>query len=153
MHPDRRPLIAGNWKMNGSLDSTTALIDGIVAGLPRGPEVAVLPPFAYLVPARDAIASAVDQALGDVELRLGAQDLSARPPGAHTGDIAAAMLVDCGASLVLSDTPSAARTTVRPTRPLNNAIKATKAISMAPMFTARRTPSAAPTAAASMTLA
>lgn len=93
MHPDRRPLIAGNWKMNGSLDATRELIGGIAEGRPDGPEVAVIPSFPYLVAAREAI--------GGQEIVLGAQDLSPRGPGAHTGDVAASMLRDCGASLVL----------------------------------------------------
>lgn len=96
MHPDRRPLIAGNWKMNGSQAMTRALIGDIVAahdGQPIDADVAVMPPFPYLLAARDA--------LGESAIRLGAQDLSAEAPGAHTGDVAAAMLVDCGVSLVL----------------------------------------------------
>ncbi|MBY6203758.1 triose-phosphate isomerase [Halomonas denitrificans] len=96
MHPDRRPLIAGNWKMNGSQAMTRALIGDIVSAYEARPvdaDVAVMPPFPYLLTARDA--------LGDSAVRLGAQDLSAEAPGAHTGDVAAAMLVDCGVSLVL----------------------------------------------------
>ena len=97
MHPDRRPLIAGNWKMNGSAAMARELIAGIASGRPEGPEVAVMPPFPYLALARDAIAAAG----AETDILLGAQDLSPRPPGAHTGDVAAAMLRDCGVELVL----------------------------------------------------
>ncbi len=96
MHPDRRPLIAGNWKMNGSQAMTRALIADIAAALDENgsdADVVVMPPFPYLLAAREAI--------GDSTIRLGAQDLSAEAPGAHTGDVAAAMLVDCGATMVL----------------------------------------------------
>jgi triosephosphate isomerase len=97
MHPDRRPLIAGNWKMNGSQAMTRELIAGIAAGRPAGPEVAVMPPFPYLAAAHEAIAASS----GEAEIRLGAQDLSPHGPGAHTGDVAAGMLRDCGVELVL----------------------------------------------------
>ncbi|NKI35740.1 triose-phosphate isomerase [Wenzhouxiangella sp. XN79A] len=97
MHPDRRPLIAGNWKMNGSQAMTRELIAGILAGRPVGPEVAVMPPFPYLAAARETLVAAH----GSAELALGAQDLSPRESGAHTGDVSAAMLRDFGAEFVL----------------------------------------------------
>jgi triosephosphate isomerase len=101
MHPDRRPLIAGNWKMNGTESMTRELIAGIARGRPKGPDVAVMPPFPYLTIAREVIHDAFAGCEPDADLLLGAQDLSRRGPGAHTGDVAAAMLRDCGAQLVL----------------------------------------------------
>ena len=47
----RRRMVAGNWKMNGSLESVRELVSGIIAGMPAGEsgaEVAVFPPFPYL---------------------------------------------------------------------------------------------------------
>ena len=46
----RQPLVAGNWKMNGSLDSVTALVEGIKAGLDSvtTAEMAVCPPYVYI---------------------------------------------------------------------------------------------------------
>ena len=46
----RQPLVAGNWKMNGSLDSITALVEGIKAGLDSvtTAEMVVCPPFVYI---------------------------------------------------------------------------------------------------------
>ena len=79
--------------MNGSTAMTRELIGGIAAGRPNGPEVAVMPPSPYLQAARDAI--------GDHDIQLGAQDLSPHGPGAHTGDVSADMLRDCGVQLVL----------------------------------------------------
>lgn len=84
----RRPLVAGNWKMNGSLESVNALMAGIKATIQRagGTEVAVCPPFVYLAAVADAVAG--------TEIRVGSQDVSERDPGAFTGEIAAPMLRD-----------------------------------------------------------
>lgn len=89
------PLIAGNWKMNGlaaSLDELTALAEALTAEPVRA-RVAVCPP-ATLVEraARAAIGSAVE---------IGAQDCRAEQSGAFTGDVAAEMIADCGATLVI----------------------------------------------------
>ncbi|MGH8501736.1 MAG: triose-phosphate isomerase [Gammaproteobacteria bacterium] len=82
----RRPLIAGNWKMNGSRTSIRALIDVIVAGIDRGShaEIVVCPPFVYLGEVRGMLAR--------TNIVLGAQDVSDQDPGAFTGEVAAAML-------------------------------------------------------------
>jgi len=90
----RTPLIAGNWKMNGSRAMVDSLVGAIVAGMPEtGPQVMVLPPFPYLMQARDRI--------GEARLLLGAQDLAEAPAGAFTGDVSAAMLADVGIGHVL----------------------------------------------------
>ena len=90
----RRPLIAGNWKMNGSLEMADRLASEIVRGAPGGTvEIALMPPFPYLEAVRRVIRSS--------EISLGAQDLSERPGGAFTGDVAGSMLADCGAKYVL----------------------------------------------------
>lgn len=89
----RRKLAAGNWKMNGtgaSLAEVEALIRADVA--PRS-EVLICPPATLL--------SRMAAICGDGPVRVGGQDCHARPFGAHTGDISAAMLVDAGASHVI----------------------------------------------------
>ncbi len=91
----RRPLVAGNWKMNG-LGASVAELDQIVAGaaaLAAETDLMVCPP-ATLV-ARFAAA-----AHGSA-LAIGGQDCHPKPSGAHTGDIAAEMLADAGASAVI----------------------------------------------------
>ncbi|GAB4184102.1 MAG: triose-phosphate isomerase [Wenzhouxiangellaceae bacterium] len=91
----RKPLVAGNWKMNGSRRLTRVLIDGItdaLANLP-GIEVAVMPPFPYLPLAREEI--------GDSGLILGAQDISKAEEGAFTGEISGAMLAEWDCHFVL----------------------------------------------------
>jgi triosephosphate isomerase len=82
-------LIAGNWKMNGSLAANAALLQGILPGL-AGPacDVAVCVPAVYLAQCQALL---LGSAVG-----LGAQDVSAREAGAYTGEISAGMLRDFG---------------------------------------------------------
>jgi triosephosphate isomerase len=86
----RQPLVAGNWKMNGSLDSVTALVEGIKAGLDAvtTAEMVVCPPYVY-VPTVAAL-------IGGASISLGAQDVSDQESGAYTGEVAPAMLTDVG---------------------------------------------------------
>lgn len=92
MTPGVRPLIAGNWKMHGTLAMARELAAGVAAGAGAGAELLVCPPFPYLLP----VAKAVDGAVA-----LGAQDCHAAAKGAHTGDVSAAMLADLGARYVI----------------------------------------------------
>ena len=81
----RRKLIAGNWKMNGSLVANQDLIGAVGAGLPVAHcAVALCVPSPYLAQAQALLAgSGID---------LGAQDLSCHESGALTGEISAALL-------------------------------------------------------------
>jgi triosephosphate isomerase (TIM) len=91
----RRPLLAGNWKMNG-LKTSAGELDKIIAGaakLPAGVDILVCPPFT-LVPSFVARAR-------DSRVAIGGQDCHPRSSGAHTGDISAEMLADAGASAVI----------------------------------------------------
>lgn len=87
-----RQLIAGNWKMHGRLAEVADFAEALRAA-PQTAELLVCPPFTLL----DRFA----QALGGSAVALGGQDCHARPQGAHTGDIAAAMLVEAGCSHVI----------------------------------------------------
>lgn len=89
----RVPLIAGNWKMNGTRQMARSLITEVAAAIPAGVEMAVMPPTPYLP-------LAVELAVGS-RLLVGAQDLSRHTEGAYTGEVSAAMLTDVGARLVL----------------------------------------------------
>jgi triosephosphate isomerase len=85
----RRKLIAGNWKMNGSLAANASLLEGIKAGLGQpNADVAVCAPFPYLAQCRTELAQT---AVG-----WGAQDVSVQESGAYTGEVSAAMLLDFG---------------------------------------------------------
>ena len=96
MTPGVRPLVAGNWKMNGlgaSLSEIAAMRRAVDAGAAGAAEVAVCPPATLLAGAAKILAGG---ALG-----LGAQDCCAADHGAFTGDISAPMLKDAGAVYVI----------------------------------------------------
>jgi len=91
----RRPLVAGNWKMNG-LKASAAEFGKIIGGsgeLWRRTDLMVCPPVTLIF----TFAAA---ALGS-KVAIGAQDCHAEPSGAFTGDISAEMLADAGASAVI----------------------------------------------------
>lgn len=83
-----RPLIVGNWKMNGN---TAALAEIAAMGTARS-DLWIAPPFTL-------IGAAV--AAGQGRVAIGGQDCHARCNGAHTGCVAAAMLADAGAQFVI----------------------------------------------------
>jgi triosephosphate isomerase len=89
-------LIAGNWKMNGSVASAKALAEGIAkrvaAEKPAG-EVALCPPAPLL--------SVVGTAIAHTPVALGAQDCHSEKKGAHTGDVAAVLLAEMGCRYVI----------------------------------------------------
>ena len=89
-----KKLIAGNWKMNGSLAANEVLLAALVQGLSAKPacDIAVCVPAVYL---------AQVQALRVDGVHLGSQDLSAQASGAYTGEISAAMLKDFGVRYVI----------------------------------------------------
>jgi triosephosphate isomerase len=91
----RRPLIAGNWKMNGLTKDGVALARDVTAGAPAGAavELLVCPPATLVAPVAAALAGS---AVG-----VGGQDCHAAASGAHTGDISAEMLADAGARYVI----------------------------------------------------
>jgi triosephosphate isomerase (TIM) len=90
----RRPLVAGNWKMNGLLASAVEL-QKIAAGAEKlaNVDVMVCPPATLL--------AAFAAAARGSRVAIGAQDCHARPAGAYTGDISAEMLKDAGAQAVI----------------------------------------------------
>ena len=88
-------LIAGNWKMNGSLASAKALAGGLAAkaGNSAKAEIVLCPPAPLL--------SVVAASIGSSALALGAQDCHADEKGAHTGDISAVLLKEIGCRFVI----------------------------------------------------
>ena len=96
MTPDVRPLVAGNWKMNGltaSLEEIRSMRAAAEAGASGSAELLVGPPATLL-----AAAGAV---LEGGPVALGGQDCHAQPSGAFTGDIAAPMVREAGAAYVI----------------------------------------------------
>ncbi len=90
-----KKLIAGNWKMNGSLAANEALVQALVAGLGAQPgcDVAVAVPAPYLAQVQALAAGS--------PLALAAQDVSQHEAGAYTGENSAAMLREFGVRYVL----------------------------------------------------
>lgn len=91
----RRPLIVGNWKMNGltaSLAEATALAGKVQAQAPQA-ELGLCPPA--------TLVAAMAMTLKGSGIGVGGQDCHAKAAGAHTGDIAAEMLKDAGAAYVI----------------------------------------------------
>jgi triosephosphate isomerase len=91
----RKALVAGNWKMNGSLEANRALLSALMETIPGGDavEVAVCPPALYLP---DVIAQLRGHAI-----TVGGQDCSDEKAGAFTGEIAADMLREIGCDYVI----------------------------------------------------
>ncbi len=91
----RRPLIAANWKMPGSVSSVTAYLETLTERVrANGPEVVVCPPFTVL-PAALLVASGS-------EVAIGAQNCHWEEKGAFTGEVAAVMLAELGARWVIA---------------------------------------------------
>ena len=90
-----RPLIAGNWKMNGlevALDEARA-VAAAVDSHPPAARVALCPPA--------TLVHRMAEALAGTMVEVGGQDCRAETSGAFTGDVSAGMLADCGATLVI----------------------------------------------------
>jgi triosephosphate isomerase len=92
----RRPMVAGNWKMNGfsaSMGELEAMIKGYGPALAAKADLLVCPPFTLI--GKFAAAAAGSKVM------VGGQDCHAKASGAHTGDISAEMLKDSGAQAVI----------------------------------------------------
>ncbi|MFQ5444777.1 MAG: triose-phosphate isomerase [Nitrospinales bacterium] len=91
----RRPLIAGNWKMNKLVPEAVDLVNDLKAKLnpPYPADVVLAPPFTAL--------HAVRELLLDTEIKLAGQNIFSKPSGAYTGEISAPMLKDAGCDFVI----------------------------------------------------
>lgn len=88
----RKKLVAGNWKMHGSLAENAALLSALKPAL-SGIEAVVCVPFPYLAQAQSELAGS--------SIAWGAQNLSEHSKGAYTGEVSASMLRDFGCSYVI----------------------------------------------------
>jgi triosephosphate isomerase len=88
----RKPLVAGNWKMNGDIVTNEHLFTALRSALERASisqvEVVICPPYPYLGQA--------GAWLGDTGIAWGAQNVAAAPNGALTGEVSVSMLLDLG---------------------------------------------------------
>jgi triosephosphate isomerase len=91
----RRKLVAGNWKMHGSLAGNRDLLQSLLQGLDKSEaaEYAVCVPFPYLAQAQEL--------LHGTAIAWGGQNLSEHERGAYTGEVSAAMLKDFGCRYVI----------------------------------------------------
>ncbi|GJM18687.1 MAG: triosephosphate isomerase [Phycisphaeraceae bacterium] len=93
----RKPYVGGNWKMNTDGASGAELATAVAVALEteHSVDIAVFPPFPYLAGIGTLLRDRGSTVL------LGAQDVSDQPGGAFTGEVSAAMLLDCGVKTVL----------------------------------------------------
>lgn len=90
----RRKLVAGNWKMNGSLTANASLLAGIKAGLQQPAcDIAVCAPAPYLAQCQAELVGS--------GIAWGAQDVSVHASGAYTGEVSASMLLDFGSTYAI----------------------------------------------------
>jgi triosephosphate isomerase (TIM) len=91
----RKPIIAGNWKMNKTITEAIELVNGLARNLyaVKDVDIVVCPPFTAL--------SEIAEIVMDSNIYLGAQDLFWEEKGAFTGEISASMLKDAGAKFVI----------------------------------------------------
>lgn len=89
----RRTLIAGNWKLNGTRDSSVTLATVVAAEASNAIDVVVCPPFPFL----DAVA----QATSGSAVAVGAQNVASEASGAYTGEVAADMLRAVGVTYAI----------------------------------------------------
>jgi triosephosphate isomerase len=96
MGPMRRPLVAGNWKMNLGHRDAIRLAEGLMAGIdvPPDRDCAVFPPFTSL--------AAVAEMLRDTPIQVGAQNCWPEPDGAFTGEISCNLIREAGGTRVLA---------------------------------------------------
>ncbi|KEQ16947.1 triose-phosphate isomerase [Endozoicomonas numazuensis] len=89
----RQPLVAGNWKMNGSLKENRKLLDELVSGLNTKAEVLVCPPSVY--------AQSICEQLAGSAIKVGLQNVSDKTSGAYTGEVSPLMAKDLGIEYVV----------------------------------------------------
>jgi triosephosphate isomerase len=96
MSRQRAKLVVGNWKMHGRMQENAALLTEVASGasaLRNGVDVGVCVPYPYLAQAQALLEGSV--------VRWGVQDVSAHAQGAYTGEVAAEMTLDFGATYAI----------------------------------------------------
>ena len=96
MNPNRKPIIAGNWKMHKTRHKARELAEAIVAAVKHHqdlPEIVLCPPFTALLD--------VVQVVQQSPVKVGAQNMEHRANGAFTGEISPTMLTDLGVGYII----------------------------------------------------
>ena len=91
----RKPLVAGNWKLNGSKSSVRALVEGLLGGIGdvSNAEVVICPPYIFI--------PAIARQVGSAAIAWGSQDVAKEDSGAYTGEISVAMLKEYGCTYAI----------------------------------------------------
>lgn len=89
---NRKKIVAGNWKMNGSVSGNSTLVAGIQPD--ASVEIIVAPPFVYLSEVKKALS-------GTSGIELAAQNCHTEASGAYTGEVSPQMLKDVGCEWVI----------------------------------------------------
>lgn len=97
----RRPLIVGNWKMNGLVETAIELAETVCRGLSERERRSGLPPCDVVVAPPFTAIHAINQHHGCALMKLCGQDMSANPPGPYTGEISGIMLRNVGCRYVI----------------------------------------------------
>ena len=123
----RKPIVAGNWKMNRTTDDAEALARGVVEGVLglNGVEVVVCPPFTAL--------ERVARVLEGSTVSLGAQDMHWEAEGAYTGEISAGMLLTCRCRYVILGHSERRAYFGETDATVNQRLKAAVAVGLAPI--------------------
>lgn len=92
-----KKLVAGNWKMNGSLAANQALVEAILRGAPSPVcDVALCVPAPYLAQISMHLSAVAQENAAKSAINLGSQDISSNASGAYTGEVSGAMLKEFG---------------------------------------------------------
>ncbi len=94
----RRPIVAGNWKMNLTAKEASLLIENLLSGLKENTETGLME--IVVCPAFTALQTVAEKTK-DTEIVLGAQNMHWERSGAYTGEVSPAMLVDLGCKYVI----------------------------------------------------
>jgi len=124
----RKNFIAGNWKMNTTVDEAVALAKDIVAtmGTVTDVDIAVCPPYTNL--------SAVGEAIKGSTVKLGAQDVHWEASGAYTGKISCGMLKNVGVTYVIIGHSEQRQYFGETDETVNKKVKATLAAGLLPII-------------------
>ena len=95
----RRPIIAGNWKMNNNKAEARELVDGILKGIL--PLDAAKMPEVIIAPTYTALWQAYDMIKNEPKVALAAQNVNPNPSGAYTGEVSLSMLADFNVKFVI----------------------------------------------------
>ena len=98
----RQPLVAGNWKLNGTRASAVELAEAVAAACASLPiDTLVCPAYIHLPEVCNAVVAQQKADAGNAGLQVGAQDCCDQAEGAYTGEVSALMLAEYGVSSVI----------------------------------------------------